>query len=257
MFEAGFPFPRAVADRKVLLMTAPRQRGWYDDPHDSNAQRYWDGQHWTPHRQRKLTLQSAPPPSPPPPVPSPSPPPPAPSTGLSPSPTSSTPPTPPASGMTHMEKGRRFWLGLPRGRRVMVAIAGLFVAVAVIAVPFVVVDHVFGGASTTSHKSDATGHQNGAPDGQGGAPVDTSSRSYKMGLKSGTDGNAEIAAFGSQGLNGRMQAPMPPHQACQGSFDLDSGGLIAGVDEQLNEQDYLAGCLYGLSHNANANHPTR
>ena len=43
----------------------------------------------------------------------------------------------------------------------------------------------------------------------------------------------------------------------QGSFDLDSGGLIAGVDEQLNEQDYLAGCLYGLSDNANANHPTR
>jgi Protein of unknown function (DUF2510) len=43
-------------------MTTPNQPGWYDDPHDSNAQRYWDGQDWTPHRQRKSTLPSARPP---------------------------------------------------------------------------------------------------------------------------------------------------------------------------------------------------
>jgi hypothetical protein len=241
-------------------MTAPRQPGWYDDPHDSNAQRYWDGQHWSPHRQRKPTLQPAPPPSPslPPPslpnlqpAPSPGPPP----TPTSPSPPPSPPP-PPVSGATHVEKGRRFWSGLPRERQIMVAIAGLLAAVAVVAVAFRAFDHVFGDASPTRHHSAATDHQNGAPINTS-SPVNTSSRSYKMGLKSGTDGNAEIAAFGSQGLNGRMQAPMPPRQACQGSFDLDSGGLIAGVDEQLNEQDYVAGCLYGLSHNANANHPTR
>ncbi|WP_156748118.1 DUF2510 domain-containing protein, partial [Mycobacterium sp. E3198] len=29
-------------------MTTPNQPGWYDDPQDSNAQRYWDGQDWTP-----------------------------------------------------------------------------------------------------------------------------------------------------------------------------------------------------------------
>jgi hypothetical protein len=29
------------------------QPGWYDDPQDANAQRYWDGQQWTPRRQRK------------------------------------------------------------------------------------------------------------------------------------------------------------------------------------------------------------
>lgn len=33
-------------------MTTP-QPGWYDDAQDPNAQRYWDGQQWTPQRQRK------------------------------------------------------------------------------------------------------------------------------------------------------------------------------------------------------------
>lgn len=48
-------------------MTTPNQPGWYDDPQDSNAQRYWDGQDWTPHRQRKSTLPSAGHSAPPPP----------------------------------------------------------------------------------------------------------------------------------------------------------------------------------------------
>ena len=29
------------------------QAGWYDDPENPDAQRYWDGHDWTPHRQRK------------------------------------------------------------------------------------------------------------------------------------------------------------------------------------------------------------
>lgn len=53
-------------------MTTPA--GWYDDPNDSNAQRYWDGQDWTPHRQRKPIAQPAPQPV----VSAPTPPPPAP-----------------------------------------------------------------------------------------------------------------------------------------------------------------------------------
>jgi hypothetical protein len=32
-------------------MMTSRQPGWYDDPDDSNAVRYCDGQGWTPHRQ--------------------------------------------------------------------------------------------------------------------------------------------------------------------------------------------------------------
>jgi hypothetical protein len=47
-------------------MTTSQQSGWYDDPHDPNAQRYWDGQDWTPHRQRKPTSRPTPPPPPPP-----------------------------------------------------------------------------------------------------------------------------------------------------------------------------------------------
>jgi Protein of unknown function (DUF2510) len=63
-------------------MTAPGQPGWYDDENDPSAQRYWDGQNWTPHRQRKqasgpapASVSPAPPPLPPqaPPPPPPSP----------------------------------------------------------------------------------------------------------------------------------------------------------------------------------------
>lgn len=57
-------------------MTTPA--GWYDDPNDANAQRYWDGQDWTPHRQRKPVSQPvsqpvmSPPPAPQPVAPPPS-----------------------------------------------------------------------------------------------------------------------------------------------------------------------------------------
>jgi hypothetical protein len=45
-------------------MTTSMQPGWYDDPEDSNGQRYWDGQAWTPHRQGKPVSQPSPPPPP-------------------------------------------------------------------------------------------------------------------------------------------------------------------------------------------------
>jgi hypothetical protein len=43
-------------------MTSSNGAGWYDDPNDSSAQRYWDGQEWTPHRQRKQSSGSVQPP---------------------------------------------------------------------------------------------------------------------------------------------------------------------------------------------------
>jgi Domain of unknown function (DUF4333)/Protein of unknown function (DUF2510) len=50
-------------------MTTSAQQGWYDDPEDPNGQRYWDGQTWTPHRQKKPVSQASPP-RPPQPAPS-------------------------------------------------------------------------------------------------------------------------------------------------------------------------------------------
>lgn len=68
-------------------MNTPNQGGWFDDPEDPNAQRYWDGENWAPYRQRKpATPPARPPQSPvappprsfqPPPVPSAPPPPPS------------------------------------------------------------------------------------------------------------------------------------------------------------------------------------
>jgi hypothetical protein len=46
-------------------MTTPNQPGWYDDSDDPNALRYWDGKDWTPLRQPKPALPSAPDPPPP------------------------------------------------------------------------------------------------------------------------------------------------------------------------------------------------
>src|SRR6516225_228936 len=86
-------------------MTTPRQPGWYDDPDDSNAQRYWDGQDWTPHRQRKPTSRparpatqaqaSATPTAPPPPPPANVPPAPPPANVPPPPPRANVPPPPP------------------------------------------------------------------------------------------------------------------------------------------------------------------
>ncbi|WP_082964149.1 DUF2510 domain-containing protein [Mycobacterium sp. E796] len=43
-------------------MTTPNQPGWYDDPQDPNAQRFWDGRTWTPQRQRKPDARAPRPP---------------------------------------------------------------------------------------------------------------------------------------------------------------------------------------------------
>jgi Protein of unknown function (DUF2510) len=42
-------------------MTMPHSPGWYDDPDDSGALRYFNGQDWTPQRKRKPSTPSRPP----------------------------------------------------------------------------------------------------------------------------------------------------------------------------------------------------
>jgi hypothetical protein len=94
-------------------MTPLDQPGWYDDPQDASAQRYWDGDDWTPRRQRRpvsapvrtpaMPIKPPPPPLPPPPPPQlpppavglpPPPPPPLPAPSSAPL----LPPPPPPSG---------------------------------------------------------------------------------------------------------------------------------------------------------------
>ena len=99
-----------------------------------------------------------------------------------------------------------------------------------------------GGTQTSSapggnHTSSASGSVGSASPG-----IDKSSQSYRMGLKSGTDGYAEVRAFGAVYLGGRTP-PMPYEEACKLSFNQDNGGNLPVV-----EKDYMAGCLDGLNH---------
>ena len=99
--------------------------GWYPGPTGKPGQMYWDGQRWY---------------------------------------TAAAATTPPAAAPTpwdkvrphvdkarpQLDKGRRFWSGLSRQRKVILALAGLLVVVAVIAVPVAAFDYLFGGPDTSS-----------------------------------------------------------------------------------------------------------
>ncbi|BBY05040.1 DUF2510 domain-containing protein [Mycobacterium noviomagense] len=248
-------------------MTTSTQPGWYDDPQNSSAQRYWDGQNWTPHRQRKNTTPPErysggaaeppppqmptprmPPPQMPPPASPPQMPPPLPPPAF---PQMPPPPPGPAGGPSPWDQvrpylnkarddGRRFWSRQPRQRKIIFAVAGAVVAVAAIALS------VTGGPPGTS--------------GGGGSRVDTSSQSYQMGLKSGTDGPAEMAAFGYDAISGgqpgsgqllEKRGPVSHQEACEEAYDTDNSPY-SRPENGLNKTDYIAGCLYGLDHNANS-----
>jgi hypothetical protein len=213
-------------------MTTPVQPGWYDDPQNSNAQRYWDGQNWTPHRQRK-PAGSPPPPRPPlPPGPPPPPPP-----GALPPPL--PPPSPPrVAGPTPQDplgpfvdkvraaaaKGLQFWSGLSRNSQIGVAVAAAALAVTLLA-------FTFGGHASHSGGSSYAG-------------ADKSSQSYEMGLEAGTKGQAEIEAYGGFNiLSHQNTAPATFEQACKDQFNLENG---AG-SSTLVQRDYMAGCLDGLN----------
>lgn len=117
-------------------MTTPDKPGWYDDPHDSKALRYWDGQDWTPHRERKAASRPAPQPV----IPSSAPPPPPAST-LPPPPSSaqSVPPPPPPDPQAQWPPpGQPSGAGAPRRSRTPIVIAAVIAAAVVLAVAGVV-----------------------------------------------------------------------------------------------------------------------
>lgn len=115
-------------------MTTP-QPGWYDDPENPNGQRYWDGQNWTPHRQRKNATPIAP--------------------GTAhPTPTGPAVPGPWDQVRPIVNKarddGQRIWSRQPRQQKIVLVVAGA-AAVIVAAVVFVfVVGSLFGGGKSTS-----------------------------------------------------------------------------------------------------------
>src|ERR1700722_3635684 len=157
-------------------MTTPDQPGWYDDTSDPNAQRYWDGQDWTPHRQRKpppAVRQPAPPPPPPPP----------PLAAATP-PGDQRGPYADGAGMGAATRNQ-FVQGLSRERQIILVVVGLVATAVIVA---------FG-----AHLLRSGGHQTVPVSGAGKsayASADKSSRSYRVGLKAGKDGQAETAAYG-------------------------------------------------------------
>jgi hypothetical protein len=75
------------------------------------------------------------------------------------------------------------------------------------------------------------------------AGADKSSRSYRVGLEAGKNGQAEIAAYGGIDiLSHQNTAPMSYEGACKGQFNVENG-----ADSDLVEQDYNSGCLDGLN----------
>jgi hypothetical protein len=82
----------------------------------------------------------------------------------------------------------------------------------------------------------------------GGDSVDTSSQSYRMGLATGTNGQAATAAFGGFDIMTNSYKKLSPEDACAGQWELENGAS----DLKLVKADYMAGCLYGISHNANS-----
>ncbi|OBG25448.1 hypothetical protein A5673_09215 [Mycobacterium sp. E3198] len=85
--------------------------------------------------------------------------------------------------------------------------------------------------------------------------MDKSSSSYKMGLDSGTHGDAEMAAFGYFSLTeARNMAPVSHQEACEQAYNSDNNPLTR-PEGGLNKNDYIAGCMDGLDQNAKSREP--
>jgi len=193
-------------------MTAePRPAGWYDDPDDPSAQRYWDGKDWTPHRQRKPHSPKTPRVSPAPQPPS----------NLPPPPPQLTPPSAPPAGLApaqqapwdqlqpHVRKARGFWSSLPRQRQLLFAAIGLLAIVVITA----------GALMTVFHGVTGGGKSGG---GGGGGHSDSYNKGYQWVNTTNDEGVGYYA--GSHGID----------SACHYYANQQAQGL--------NPQEWIQGC---------------
>ncbi len=212
-------------------MTTPTP-GWYEDPEDPNAQRYWDGQEWTPHRQRNTASASAGQSTPQTPQQPPAPPgPPPPSAGG---------PTPRNQLQPHVEKGRRFWSGLSGQQKIVVGTAAVLVAIAAIMVPVFVFGH---DGAQSPFTSGGTGSKGG-------------SQYYRWGYESATSGSArqgyiDLLCTGYYGCSEPGRDTVK--QACGGGWIGDANVpaemKVTDPDDatfQANKDDYVRGCSDGF-----------
>jgi hypothetical protein len=99
-------------------VTTQPPAGWYPDPSGKPGQMYWDGQKWQPPAAAPARPAAA--------------------------------PTPWDQARPYVDKGRQRWSSLRPEHKVMVAIAGLLVAVALVATPVIAFNYLFGGGSGPS-----------------------------------------------------------------------------------------------------------
>jgi Protein of unknown function (DUF2510) len=215
-------------------MTTPQQPGWYDDPNDAKAQRYWDGQDWTPQRRRKPVSGSTPqpvaaPPTLPRPSAAPPPPPPPPSAlpppvaGAQPQVATAPPAPPPVSYPAQPSVA-------PKGSSGRIKFGLIGAGLALLLVIVVWVAGQPSGQPTPSGQSAPSGRQR-APSGQQAAPQQgTHSPAYRSGYEVGNQHMTHSLGSLSD----------PPDLACyaaRGRYD------VANRDWP----DWRQGCMDGYS----------
>lgn len=195
-------------------MTTPRQPGWYDDPNEASAQRYWDGQNWTPHRQRKPASRPAPrqqpPTQAPPPVKSTPPPPP------------NLPPPPPPPNVPPPPPTQAQPPGAPRVRSGAITAAAVLAGVALVVVIAAIVagrpvyNHYFGQKSAQASRAGTAGSGSAAPSGAAPQPS-------PGGAKSGIAKSGILVATGdTTGRTYGLIDPSSGNYSKVASFNYDS-----------------------------------
>jgi Protein of unknown function (DUF2510) len=205
-------------------MTTP-QPGWYDDPEDSNSQRYWEGQYWTPHRQRKPLSPQTPPVRPTPPPPSNVPPPPPRPPNL--------PPPPPPDQLAQWPPPGQPPVGSPLQRlRTPVVVSAL---IAVLAVAGVLMYACGGGGSPAPGARGGTGSSASAEQSAPSAPSGKS-ESYTAGYTSGVSGEAHDLSAGILGNN-----------AYRDNCSLALNDADQNMVHPYDRDDYIEGCIQALN----------